>query len=301
MRSLKFIGPTAIAVSTVLGMGAANAADLPVKAPPIAPPQIYGWTGFYAGLNAGGEWFGSSSVSTTSVPVFNAGFGGADLFQGTITTLSNFTSGVGNAAGFIGGGQIGYNWQFNSWLVGLEADIQGVAGARGSATTFGSLVIFPLFGSQSTTQTASVSRSLNYLGTVRGRVGIIATPTILAYATGGFAYGGEGASTNITQALVPNSISTPVWSGTGAFSGTRIGWTAGVGGEWMFARNWSAKLEYLYYDLGSVTYGVSPLITAAGPTFTVNTLSSSARFNGNIVRAGINYHFNWGSPVVARY
>jgi outer membrane immunogenic protein len=300
MRSSKFIGLAAIAVSTVLGMGAAYAADLPVKAPPTAPPQIYSWTGFYAGLNAGGEWFGSSSVSTTSVPIFNAGFGGAQPFQGTITTLSNFTSRVGNAAGFIGGGQIGYNWQFNSWLVGLESDIQGVAGARGSATTSGSLLI-PGFA-QSTTQTASVSRSLDYLGTVRGRIGFIAQPTFLAYATGGFAYGGERSSTNILQALVPNSIDTPFWSGTGAFSSTRVGWTAGAGGEWMFASNWSAKLEYLYYDLGRVTYGVSPLVTVAGgAAFTVNTLSSFARFNGNIVRAGINYHFNWGSPVVARY
>jgi outer membrane immunogenic protein len=105
------------------------------------------------------------------------------------------------------------------------------------------------------------------------------------------------------QALVPNSIDTGVWFGHGSFSDTRVGWTAGGGLEWLFAPNWSAKAEYLYYDLGAVTYGGSPIATfTGGALFTLNALQSSTRFNGHVVRAGLNYHFNWGTAlVVAKY
>ena len=74
----------------------------------------------------------------------------------------------------------------------------------------------------------------------------------------------------------------------------------------MFLPNWSAKIEYLYYDLGSVTYSLSPLVTTS--VFTGTVVGSvfpqaSTRFNGNIVRAGVNYHFNWAAPapVVAKF
>jgi len=88
-------------------------------------------------------------------------------------------------------------------------------------------------------------------------------------------------------------------------SDTRFGWTAGVGGEWMFAPNWSAKAEYLYYDLGSASLNNSQLVTtngtfpgAGGPAI-VNVQSNSLKFNGSIARFGINYHF--GGPVAATY
>jgi outer membrane immunogenic protein len=298
---------SAIVLSAALSVGSAVAADLPSrKAPPYFPPPPPPppmWTGFYVGLNAGGTWSESNSITSTSAPIFNAGVGGAQPFQATITALSNFISPVGKNGGFIGGGQVGYNWQFASaFVMGVEADIQGVAGSRGSAVISGALLI-PGFA-QSTAQIASVSRSVDYLGTVRGRIGYLVTPTLLAYGTGGLAYGGVNANTTITQALIPNSISTPVWFGGNSFSNTRAGWTAGGGLEWMFIPNWSAKVEYLYYDLGSVTNQGSPLVTLLGATpFTFNALQSSTRFNGHIVRAGLNYHFNWGAPapVVAKY
>ena len=100
----------------------------------------------------------------------------------------------------------------------------------------------------------------------------------------------------------------PAVFSTGSFSGTRVGWTAGGGLEWLFAPNWSVKAEYLYYDLGSVTSNLTltqiNLLAVGGPApWGVAGVRSTTRFNGNIVRAGLNYHFNlWGpGPVVARY
>ncbi len=93
------------------------------------------------------------------------------------------------------------------------------------------------------------------------------------------------------------------------FSNTQVGWTAGGGLEWMFMPNWSAKVEYLYYDLGSVTQNFA--LASVDPGVVFGTPASNAlfggqvraRINGNIVRAGVNYHFNWGAPapVVAKY
>ena len=75
-------------------------------------------------------------------------------------------------------------------------------------------------------------------------------------------------------------------------SNTRPGWTAGGGLEWMFSPNWSVKAEYLYYDLGKVTFGVGGLTLAtAGATFFTDLPVASTRFNGHIVRVGLNYHF----------
>lgn len=93
----------------------------------------------------------------------------------------------------------------------------------------------------------------------------------------------------------------------GSFSNTRVGWSAGGGLECMFAANWSAKVEYLYYDLGSMRFN-SGVFTATDTSngglglLLANAVQAQARFNGNIVRAGVNYHFNWAAaPVVAKY
>lgn len=272
---------------------AAYAADLPntKEAPAYAPPPpALSWAGFYAGLNAGYE-FGDDPVNTTSTNTFIGLGAGGPALAAAITGLSNFSAPANNHR-FIGGGQIGYNWQFSTlWVAGLETDIQGLAGSQGSSTIASTSAItgFPV---NALDQTASVSRGVDYLGTVRGRVGILAIPNLLLFGTGGLAYGGVEASTRITQTLTgPSAVSPPTWSGAGSVSNTRVGWTVGGGLEWMFLPNWSAKVEYLYYDLGSVTYGLGPLVSNNGARFTVNTLQSSARFNGDIARVGVNYHF----------
>ncbi len=107
-------------------------------------------------------------------------------------------------------------------------------------------------------QTASISRELDYLGTVRGRLGILFGPSLLLYGTVGLAYGGVSASTGIAQTILgpAGGIVPPTWTAAGAYSGTLVGWTGGAGAEWLLLPNWSTKVEYLHYDLGARTYGV---------------------------------------------
>ncbi len=290
--------------------GTAFAADLPTHAPPpvfLPPPPM--WTGFYAGVNAGYEWSASNSVDVVSAVAFNntAALSPLGLTYGPAAALGTTRNLPLNNSGFIGGGQIGYNYQFaTSWLVGIEADIQGIAGGNGSTSAF--TVVqrgAPAAPGQTVQTNVAVSKSLNYLGTVRGRFGYLLTPTLLIFGDGGLAYGGINSDTGIFGAEVPNTGSSPFF-GLGRASTTRVGWTAGGGAEWMFLPNWSAKVEYAYYDLGSVTYSSGPLIsnlTGGGPISFINTAATRTHFNGNVVRAGINYHFNWGAPapVVAKY
>jgi outer membrane immunogenic protein len=295
--------------------GAAFAADL---APPpvyLPPPPVMTWTGFYAGLNAGYTFGGSNSVD-----VETAGRGGgtsesSELGLQPVLPEESKTRPITDAvaasatdvlflhnSGFIGGGQVGYNLQFANWLVGIEADIQGT-GARSSASA---IAIVPIAGFPPSTAQAqsniSVNNAVDYLGTVRGRFGFLVTPTLLIYGDGGFAYGGVHEGVDIASTLPPSGLGlSPAF---GSFTNTRPGWTAGGGLEWLFSPNWSVKAEYLYYDLGRVTFGVGGLTLAtAKTTFFTDLPVASTRFNGHIVRVGLNYHFNWwgAGPVVAKY
>ncbi|MEK4034732.1 outer membrane beta-barrel protein [Methylocystis sp. IM3] len=303
--------------------GSALAADLPsrkgpaVLPPPPPPPPM--WTGFYVGLNAGGTWANSNQQTMAVGPI------GADPTWATLAPaiqpqyLAAFSAAAsatgvnsGSNGGFIGGGQIGYNWQFyNNFVVGLEADIQGIAGNSGSRTVANGVTVGALGGLRAADGYASLTTargSLDYLGTVRGRLGWLFTPTLLVYGTGGLAYGGvtlNAATVVTTTGVSPWALAQPASFGSVNFSNTQVGWTAGGGLEWMFMPNWSAKVEYLYYDLGTVTQNFA--LVASDPVApTGNALFGGqvrGRLNGNIVRAGLNYHFNWGAPapVVAKY
>ncbi len=303
MKSL--ISATALSFALT---ASAFAADLPYKKGPpiIPPPPPPTWTGFYAGLNAGGTWSDSNNTYTSGAGIFAAPTFSSEAAVAGLLATNWIPS--GNQGGFIGGGQVGYNYQFGaSFVAGLEADIQGVAGSSGNNTVVGALGV-PGFPTETILSTTSVNRSLDYIGTVRGRVGWLFTPTLLVYGTGGLAYGGVNSTTTIfqgdndTAGVVVGAVSLA----QGRFSDTRVGWTAGGGVEWMFLPNWSAKVEYLFYDLGSINYVLSPLVAnAAGfpqPTW-VAFAQTRARFEGNIIRAGVNYHFNWGAPapVLAKY
>jgi outer membrane immunogenic protein len=314
-----------------LTVGAAFAADLPArKGPPVLPPPPPPpmWTGFYAGVNAGGTWANSNSLTIGVTPLgFDRTLTGtpriAPATYWTNDWLAAFASaatpggfGSGSNGGFVGGGQVGYNWQLmNNFVAGFEADIQGVAGSSASHS-FATAIPTP-FGAFAGVHSAR--RSLDFIGTVRGRLGWLVMPTLLVYGTGGFAY--AGASFNSATTVSNNFFAPEVFPGAYAgvnFNDTRTGWTAGGGLEWMFWPNWSAKVEYLYYDLGSVTqnYWLSAPVAVtvpgrtAGTTVTVTDTASfggqlRAQTSGNIVRAGLNYHFNWGAPapapVVAKY
>ena len=223
--------------------GVARAADLPPapQLPPLEAQPV--WTGFYAGLNVGGA-FGSSRNA------FNiAGFG--------LPTFNTPLQGV------IGGGEAGYNWQTGPWVLGLEAsfDGSGLGGGRNAPC------LPPLCGALA----ASYRQNLPWFGTLRPRVGY-AFGNWLLYATGGGVLG--QIDTRATAAVGP-------FVATDNRSQTRDGWTLGGGVELELLAGWSAKIEYLYVDLGSrtTTYLSTPPI------------SNASRFSANVITAGVNYHF----------
>ena len=274
------------AVLAALISGSAFAADLPSRkeAPVyVPPPPPVLWTGFYVGVNLGGGW-SAGGGNNSFLPYSDAGF---PILSQPIAGQSNlfFLPGGGttgnNTGGVVGGGQIGYNFQFGqNFVIGGEADIQGTSITGGNQGNWAGLYTSPFAGvvaGSNGVLTPLVTGnggnlSLPWFGTVRGRAGWLVTPTLLLYGTAGFAYG-EVSAFN--------------------FSNTRTGWTAGGGVEWLFLPNWSAKLEYLYVDLDSSG-------TTGGWGFNWGYHNHPQL---NVVRAGVNYHFNWGAPapVVAKY
>src|SRR5271169_1009882 len=266
---MKKIALAAAAVATFAG--AASAADLPVKAPPLAaaPPCV--WCGFYVGVNAGygSESPDANSIATvTSVPSIIAPAAPVAAAAALTTPIPE-----GSRNGFIGGGQVGYNFQAWNFVAGVEADIQGLAG-RGSGAGGTSVPVVGVPGTVAAA-TLTATSSVNWLGTVRGRIGLPVAPNFLLYGTGGLAYGGVNSSTGISEAFVGPAATgaTGTFPALGSFSQTRTGWTAGAGGEWMFNGNWSAKFEYLHYDLGGATYGATVSnFAVAGTAVPVGTL-----------------------------
>ena len=276
-------------------LGPAMAADL---APVAPPPPACNWCGWYVGVNAGGVWSQDTTVQTVGTPV--AGNTVVLFTAKSIVAANLATTSLGSKqSGFIGGGQFGYNTQYYSWVGGFEADLQGLAGSRNSASATSTSGV-PGFPTEMFTSTTTASKSLDYLGTIRARVGYLATPGFLVYGTAGMAYGGVHASTTISQ--VDNGIigfagpESAASAASGSVTGIRAGWTAGAGVEMQLWSRWTAKAEYLYYDLGTARYGLSNLVATspsfalAGPSWIVAE-QSSARFNGSMARLGLNYKF----------
>jgi outer membrane immunogenic protein len=269
-------------------------------APASAKDPHANWTGFYAGLNAGYDWGRSDNISTTSTDAF-------DLFA--ISPAPGFPWGAVSAAtatgnahaplnSFVGGGQLGYNWQFEKFgVTGIEADIDVLSSNHSDGSFANSAPLLPGAPALLINSVASVDRSLDYIGTLRGRLGGLVTPTLLLYGTGGLAYGGVHGETVITQGTTP-VVAVPSSGSAGNISDIRFGWTVGGGLEWLLPPHWSFKAEYLYYDLGTVSWASSPLAfinftgtSPPGSTISIANPVSSTRFNGDIVRVGLNYHF----------
>jgi outer membrane immunogenic protein len=130
---------------------------------------------------------------------------------------------------------------------------------------------------------------------MRGRLGYLFTPTLLAYGTGGLAYGRVSSSVAIVPQTQVPIVDVLGAGSSGTLSETRTGWTAGGGVEWMFLRNWSVKLEYLHYDLGGVTYSagartpVGFIPPNVGRPVGTNVSTATTSFGGDIVRVGLNY------------
>lgn len=207
--------------------GAAYAADLPApntpytKAPAMVSPAT-NWSGFYIGAMGG---YGSEN-----------------------------TSQAGGLKGGFASGTVGYNWQFNQFVAGIEAD---GAWADISNSVTGPV---PPFGA------VTLAAKVDALATVRGRFGV-AFDQVLLYGTGGLA-------------LADNKLSITAVGQTLDDSKTQVGWTAGAGIEWMFLPRWSLKAEYLYRSFSSTTF-----FAQSPPGIQTGTL------NINSGQVGVNYHF----------
>ncbi len=256
-------------------------------------------SGFYAGVNSGYAFDASPTIASTGKVLSRELDENSPPSNGAEVSAANITGSTpASAATAIGGGQVGYNFVNDRWLFGGEADIQG-AGQGSISESVRTATATVVGDPQPVTTVLDDSKSLDWLGTVRGRVGMLATPSLLAYATGGLAYGGVSANTRATQSWPANAYETPYSLASssvayGGFSDTLVGWTAGAGLEWMFAPGFSVKGEYLYYDLGEAHFPSGVLVTAPlGGVAGENVVgsNSSTRFNGHIIRVGLNYYF----------
>ena len=252
------------------------------------------WTGFYFGGNIGGSWADPS----VNVKTVNSFIDPSLSANGRTTVPASVIASSGiiplHSSGAVGGIQLGYNYQIaTKYLAGFDADIQAIDSHHQSSLT----QVAPRVGFAPNTVTANldVSQRAKYIGTVRGRLGMFLPKynSWLAYFTGGIAYGGIQSSTRINGGETP-IINTTNFTGSGSISTTRTGYVVGGGLERFVASKWSAKIEYLYYDLGTANYSNGELNSYGATTGTlryINTSSSSIRFNGNIVRVGLNFHF----------
>jgi len=236
------------------------------------------WRDIYLGMNAGGAW----SNVTTNAFVYPLSPAPASAPVAAASTPLDTRHSL---AGFVGGFQAGANWKFdNNIIVGLEADLRGASGNTDSnwqATRVATAAPANVYANY-TQDTAT----LNYLGTVRGRLGYVPLPTLQVYGTGGLAYGGV---TSSTAFLNRRAAGTNITNATALFEDTLVGWSAGGGFEWMFMPNWSMKAEYLRYDIGAAH---AQTAVAQPNGFYAIGANTRAAYAGNLVQAGINRHFD---------
>ncbi|MGJ4928409.1 outer membrane protein [Bradyrhizobium sp. HKCCYLS2038] len=251
-----FLG--AVSLMVLGALAPANAADLAArpytKAPMAAPAPIMTWTGFYLGLQGGGGW--GRSDETFFLAPNTATFAGTQRYDFN--------------GGFVGG-VFGYNWQVDNVVFGIEgdyhwADINGRSSVISTGAGFGDTYFTRLRG----------------FGDIKGRLGWAAGPALF------FVSGGASAG-DFQHRYDPGTAPPPAGA---AQNDWRWGWTVGAGAEYMFAPNWSAKVEYNYIDFGrsTIQYTNAPVVFA-----------NRSEWNDTIhtVKAGISYHF--GGPALSRY
>jgi opacity protein-like surface antigen len=230
---------TALAIALFTVALPAHAADL-TNAPPPAP-AAYSWTGAYVGVNFGG--------------VFN---------REDVTTP--FGLAATNPGGAVGGAQLGYNYQFSSWLLGIEAEFDGTD-AQGSTNFVG-----PATAGPGTSTSLAVFGDHRWYATLSGRVGY-AMGSLLLYAKGGGAWMNADYKLGVTTSGVTVNSS---------IANTRTGWNAGVGLEYPLFPKWSAKLEYDYLDFGTSTLNLADV-----------AIPASFKTQVNEIKIGLNYHFGY--------
>jgi outer membrane immunogenic protein len=274
MRNSNLIISATVAISAILGIGSASAADLPArtysKAPPMVPSPIYDWSGFHIGLNGGG---GSAHECWNLLG--SSGLGTLNPSQ---------PDGCHSATGGTVGGQVGYRWQASNWVFGLEA--QG-NWANFSGSHINTAPITPA-------GTLNDVTKIDAFGLFTGQVGY-AFNNVLLYAKGGAAVVSDKYSTTLTAfgvgQLPPGFVVGQTFT---AATSTRWGGTVGAGIEFGFAPNWSVALEYdhLFMGTDNVTQSTVPPIPAGSVRYSVSQ-------DADIGMVRVNYRF--GGPVVARY
>jgi outer membrane immunogenic protein len=260
MKDSKLILSAAFAVSAMLGIGAASAADLPMKSMPYAAPvPVFSWTGFYIGGNVGA---------------------GVLLDQGVLALgLSADRHGVGALAG----GQIGYNWQIGMFVLGIE----GEGFWSGMKSTQNQFIGNPSF----LVATYTARNKWDY--DIAGRFGI-AVDHALIYGKAGWVAGGF--DWNASQ-ISSTNFNCGTFCSTNQGGLTLNGLLVGIGLEYAFTNNWTAKFEYDYLGFGAQ----NGTFTNSCLTCTPFTFTHSVSAEKHIFKVGINYLFNVGKgPIVAR-
>jgi outer membrane immunogenic protein len=261
------------AVISALGLSqVASAADMPMKAPPmvapIAPPPPT-WTGFYIGAHGGGLWTRAD--------------GSWDPGPTPATFGVNPISGDFNDTAFAVGGQLGYNWQFApTWVAGIEGDWTWT-NASGGFT--GAWIDFATGLPRPAGQFTTMSMDLNWLASVRGRIGYLVVPEALVYFTGGVAWG------NIDYSAQAVALSGANYNAQSSFSDTSVGYVLGGGVEWLISGHWMLRGEYLFYHLNSGTSTVAFDSTGNFPPPTFPSGFNWGDLEVSVARAALSYKF----------
>jgi outer membrane immunogenic protein len=257
-------------LATVGMIASAAAADLPAeKGPPVyaPPPPVFSWTGFYIGAIAG---------AVNEDPSFNTQIAAGSHLgaPGNLALVSNAGTFGTNRTGFLGGGEVGYNYQISQFVLGVEGDAEYISPSPGAFNS----------GVLNTGDTFTVNTSLrsNFFATARARAGI-AFDRVLVFATGGAAF----TNSHLQQAYT-DTLDGPT-TGNLSVATPTIGWTVGGGIEYAITNNWSVKAEYLYARFGGAAGSYTILAAGSGHTNTISTAVSADQLN--IGRIGVNYKF----------
>lgn len=248
------------------------------------------WAGSYTGLNAGGSWSNSSGSNTVTC----GAPGGLNIYICNSTDptpgseLVNSFTRQSSSGQFTGGALAGINWQSGLFVYGVEGDLGYLnIGKQQTATgvyTTGGGGGASLSGDRFW---ANTSASSDFLFTFRGRLGYAIAPNLLAYGTGGLAVG----RTTVSSGYQDTHNHGGALGGNGAVTDSqfKLGWTAGAGLEYAYARNWTVRGEYLYVDLGTSTANMIINNPPHAPEYT--PFSTSYKMNSHLLRAGLSYRF----------
>lgn len=278
----------AVAGAVLAGTVAAQAADMPLKAPPmvVAP---FSWTGPYVGLNLGVVWGNANydpicpGTITAACPV---------MIPGTLQNIpgvglliipgasAGLPGGSARDTSFMGGVQAGYNWQVNQIVLGVEGDIDGTH--IHASLTRGVIPPAPIFP---VAVTATSTDTVNWIGSARARAGVVVSERGLLYVTGGAAFTNAKVNTAFGETFGPNVIPPflPPPAGASSSHGL-VGWTVGGGGEWAFDKAWSLAVEYRHNDFGGHNY-------LLGTDVIGNPIIDRVKFTTDQVTLRLNWRF----------